>query len=238
MSRFTVLLASVSGLVCVSSVQAASLQVSPVSLDLTAPVRASSITLRNNSDDRSNVQIRVYKWTQVAGKDQLTPATEVIVSPPAAALQPDKAYTIRVVHLTAPSRSSEESYRLLIDELPEINVRRRAAAVNLATRYSIPVFFSDRSATADLHWKIQRSGKELMIEATNTGNRHAKVANLTASTSSSQVNFGGGLNGYVLPGSTVRWTASAGPIQVGSHVNITAKGDDYAVNQTAMVSGR
>lgn len=238
MSRFSVLLAAVSGLVCVSSVQAASLQVSPVSIDLTAPARTSSITLRNESDGQTNVQIRVYKWTQVAGVDQLTPATDVIVSPPAAKLQPNTAYTIRVAHLNTPSTSSEESYRLLIDELPEVNVRRRNAVIDLATRYSIPVFFSDHSASADLRWKLQRSGKQLVVEVTNSGNRHAKLANLTAATSSARVNFGAGLNGYVLPGSTMRWTAPAGAIQVGAHVNITAKGDDYAVNQATVVSGR
>lgn len=237
MTRLSMFLAAVSGLVCAGHVQAASLQVSPVSLDLTAPSRTSSITLRNDSDGLTNVQIRVYKWTQVEGKDQLTPATDVIVSPPAAKLQPDKAYTIRVVHLNTPAKSSEESYRLLIDELPEVNVRRRNAIVDFATRYSIPVFFSDHSASADLRWTVQRSGKNLVVEATNSGNRHAKLANLTAVTSAGRVNFGAGLNGYVLPGSTMRWTAAAGSIQAGSHINITAKGDDYAVNQAAVVTG-
>lgn len=92
MSRISVLLAVVSGLVCVSSVQAASLQVSPISLDLTAPARTSSVTLRNNTDGTTNVQIRAYKWTQVAGVDQLMPANDVIVSPPAAALRRHNLY--------------------------------------------------------------------------------------------------------------------------------------------------
>lgn len=238
MCRLSVLLVAVSGLVCVSSVQAASLQVSPISLDLTAPARTSSITLRNISDGSTNVQIRIYKWTQVAGVDQLTPATDVIVSPPAAKILPEKAYTIRVAHLIAPAKKDEESYRLLIDELPEINVRRPKTNVNFLTQYSIPVFFSDHSASADLRWKVERKGKELVVEATNKGNRHAKIAGLTVSTPNSHVNFGAGLNGYVLPGSTMHWSISAGSIQSGSLVNITAKGDDYDIKQAAVVKSR
>ncbi|MGQ5719978.1 hypothetical protein [Pseudochrobactrum asaccharolyticum] len=47
MSRLSVPLALVCGLVFVSATQAASLQVSPVPLDLTAPTRTASLTLRN-----------------------------------------------------------------------------------------------------------------------------------------------------------------------------------------------
>ncbi len=236
MSRLSVPLALVCGLVFVSATQAASLQVSPVSLDLTAPARTASLTLRNESDSPSNVQIRVFKWTQANGADQLTPATDVVVSPPATQVQPGKAYTIRVAHTDAPTQKIEESYRLLIDELPEVNVHRRRTSVDLITRYSIPVFFSDRSASADVSWSVQRKGKNLVVEATNNGKRHAKLANLAVAATGKPVSFGAGLNGYVLPGSTMRWTAAAGPINAGSHVTITAKGDDYAVNQTAVVS--
>lgn len=238
MARLSVLLAVVSGLVFTSNVQGASLQVSPISLDLAEPARTASLTLRNQSDEPINLQIRVYKWTQEAGTDQLVPANDVIVSLPAAKLQPGKAYTIRVARLNVPATRVEQSYRLRIDELPDINVRRPSTFVNFVARYSIPVFFSDRAATADLRWTIQRSGKQLVIEATNNGNRHAKVANLSAVATGGRVSFGAGLNGYVLPGSTMRWTATAGSIKTGSRVTITAKGDDYAVNQTAVVSGR
>lgn len=236
MSRLFVPLAFVCGLVFVSATQAASLQVSPVSIDLTAPSRTASLTLRNQSDSPSNIQIRVFKWTQTSGTDQLTPAKDVVVSPPATQVQPGKAYTIRIVHLETPAQKSEESYRLLIDELPQINVRRRRTLVDLVTRYSIPVFFSDRSASADLNWSVQRKGKNLVVEAANNGKRHAKLANLTAASAGKRISFGDGLNGYVLPGSTMRWTAAAGPIKAGAHVTITAKGDDYTVNQTAVVS--
>ncbi|WP_343713580.1 molecular chaperone [Inquilinus sp.] len=240
MRRFLALLAVVPGLVFATDGRAASLQVSPVSVDLTAPAQASAVNLRNNGDRPVNVQVRVFKWTQSGGDDQLAPATDVVASPPAASLQPGTTYTIRVARTGAPVASGEQTYRLLIDELPEVNVRRPADSVNLVVRYSIPVFFADRAAGAELRWDVRREGGSLVVEATNSGDRHAKIANLTVASPGGRVSFGEGLNGYVLPGSTKRWTANAGAqrIQPGSSVSITAKGDDYAVNQTATVAGR
>ncbi len=240
MRRFLALLALIPGLVLAQDGRAASLQVSPVSVDLTAPARASSVNLRNNGDRPVNVQVRIYKWTQSGGEDQLDLATDVVVSPPAASLQPGTTYTIRVARTGAPVTSGEESYRLLIDQLPEVNVRRPADTVNLVIRYSIPVFFGERSAGAELRWEVRRDGGRLVVEASNIGNRHAKIANLRVASTGGKVSFGEGLNGYVLPGSTRRWVVSAGAqrIRPGSTVTITAKGDDYAINQTSTVAGR
>lgn len=229
-----------SGLLFAQDGQAAFLQVSPVSLDLTAPAQTASVNLRNNGDRPVNVQVRVYHWTQSGGEDQLTPATDVVASPPATKLQPGTTYTIRVARTVAPVMAGEEAYRLVIDELPEVNLRRPSETVNMVIRYSIPVFFTERGAGAELRWEVRRDGGRLVVEATNTGQRHAKIADLTVASPSGQVSLGKGLNGYVLPGSTRRWIATAGAqrLQPGSNVNITANGDDYAVHQSTTITGR
>jgi fimbrial chaperone protein len=216
---------------------ASPLQVSPVSVDLTSPAQSASVNLRNNGDKPVNIQVRVFAWSQSGGEDQLKPSHDVVASPPAATLLPGTTYTIRVARVAPPLKAGEETYRLLIDQLPDVNVRRPAGTVDLAIRYSIPVFFANSGAGAELKWDVRRQGKSLIAEATNTGNRHAKLAGLTLSGPSGKVSFGEGLNGYVLPGSTRRWTvdAGAGSIRSGNSVNITAKGNDYAVNQKVVV---
>ena len=152
---------------------AAPLQVSPVSVDLTAPGQTSTVNLRNEGDRPVNVQVRVFSWTQVNGEDKLTPSRDVVASPPAATLQPGTTYTIRIARIAPPLKAGEETYRLLIDQLPEVNIRRPSSAVDLAIRYSIPIFFAERAAGAELQWNVSRSGKTLIAEATNVGNRHA-----------------------------------------------------------------
>ncbi|QND52802.1 molecular chaperone [Phyllobacterium sp. 628] len=219
--------------------QAASLQVSPVTLDLTAPAQSATLNLRNMGDSPVNVQVRAYHWAQVGGEDQLIPAKDVVASPPAAKLQPGTTYTIRVVRMGPPVVKGEEAYRLMIDELPEVNLRRPANSINVDIRYSIPVFFTAaHGAGADVHWKVARDSSHLTVEGSNTGNRHAKIADLALASPTGTISVGGsGLNGYVLPGSTRRWATTRGMqrIQPGSSVRVTAKGDDYAVNQPVAV---
>jgi fimbrial chaperone protein len=231
-------LSALLGLVAASACGAASLQVAPVTIDLTAPAQAATVHLQNGGQRPVNVQVRVFKWTQSGGQDRYEPTTEVVASPPAATLPAGTTYTIRVARVAPPVAQGEQSYRLLIDELPEVNVRRPAGSVNLTIRYSLPVFFADRAAGAALKWEVVRQGGRLIARATNTGNRHAKIADLTIAGPGGKVGFGGGLNGYVLPGSTKEWSTAARAIRPGNRVTITAKGNDYAVDQTAVVSGR
>jgi fimbrial chaperone protein len=50
-----------------TSPRAASLQVSPVSVEVPAPGAAATITLRNEGSNPLNAQIRVFRWSQVNG---------------------------------------------------------------------------------------------------------------------------------------------------------------------------
>lgn len=119
MTRKSLILAAVSGLVYVSSDSGGIFtSVACWPRHHRTNSRNASVTLSNKSSEPADVQIRVFKWTQIGGEDHLTPATDVIVSPPAAKVQPNTAYTIRVAQLKAPSKDREESYRLWIDELP------------------------------------------------------------------------------------------------------------------------
>ena len=63
--------------------RAGTLQVEPVLIDVTAPGAASTVTLRNEGTAPINVQIRLFRWSQVDGKEKLEPTDEVVASPPA-----------------------------------------------------------------------------------------------------------------------------------------------------------
>src|SRR5450755_3376846 len=98
--------------------QAASLQVAPVSVEVAAPGAASTLKLRNEGAQPLDAQIRVFRWTQVDGADTLTPADDVVASPPQVSLRPKTDYVVRVVRTSKEPVAKEETYRLLIDELP------------------------------------------------------------------------------------------------------------------------
>ena len=59
------------------------------------------------------------RWRVEGGREVLTPADGVGVSPPFATLGPGGSHMVRVVRVSKRPVVGEEAYRLLLDELPE-----------------------------------------------------------------------------------------------------------------------
>jgi fimbrial chaperone protein len=208
--------------------RAASLQVAPVSIEVQAPSAAATFQLRNVGTSPLNAQIRVFRWVQTNGQEKLEPTSDVVVSPPITSLAPNTDYTVRLVRVSAQPVSNGESYRLLVDELPD-PANQRNRAVNLVLRYSIPVFFYSRDTTdAQLVWSIEQRSGHVYVSAANNGDRHVRVSALKLQdVSGTTVPFSSGLTGYVLGHSIMRWAAPGKTHQfpTGNSVVISAQGD-------------
>ena len=159
----------------IAPASAASLQVSPVTLELQAPTAAATLTLNNPGATPLKAQIRVMRWSLVDGHERLEPATDIVASPPMAALQPRTDYTVRIVRLSKQAPVTEETYRLLVDEIPDKG-SVAPGTVTMAFRYSIPVFFYPASTIAPaLTWSVESRDGKTFVSATNTGTRHVRI---------------------------------------------------------------
>lgn len=222
---------------CAAS-RAGSLQVTPVLIDVQVPAAASKLELRNVGPNLLNAQIRVYRWTQEGGADHLVETRDVVVSPPLAQVPANGEQLVRIVRLSKQPVRGEESYRLIIDELPQSNIRK-GASVNFSLRYSVPVFFG--AATDRLRppeWQVSQQAGRLLVTATNGGDRRIRISRLKISSSRvGTVSFGNGLAGYVLARSSVQLPNK--PVVArgveGSTVDITAQTENGPVLATAVV---
>lgn len=185
---------------------AAQLSVSPVLIDLEAPTQASVLNLSNDGESPITVQTRVFQWVQNAGREDLKNTLSVIASPPIVTLAPRQTYTVRLVRVSKEPMLGEESYRVLIDELPDPS-RPQANGVSVLVRQSIPVFMSGSSAgPPDVSWALQNVEGELYLAAVNRGNTRLRLANASLHDPDGTVlSLGKGLIGYVLAQSTMRW---------------------------------
>jgi fimbrial chaperone protein len=208
--------------------QAASLQVAPVLVEVPTPGATASLKLHNEGTKPLDAQVRIFKWTQVDGADSLTPTDDVAASPPIASLRPNTDYTVRVVRTIKEPVVKEESYRLLIDELPAV-ANGTAATVNIALRYSIPVFFTVPGGTAPkLSWELRQRANKPVIVVNNVGDRRIRLAKLKFIDGKGAVaNFGDGLAGYVLGHSSKAFDvpANAKGFGTGGVVSISAQTD-------------
>lgn len=226
-------------LLCMAGkVEAASLRVAPVILDLRAPTAASMVRVWNDANRPLNVQIRVFRWTQRNGEDVYEPTNDVVASPPMTTLRPGGENLIRIVRTVKKPVEGEESYRLIVDELPDPS-RRRANTITLVIRQSIPVFFAMTDAVdASPSWTVTPRRGGYVVTARNTGAKRLKISNLSLSAGGAAVARRNGLVGYVLGNSSASWfVPSTGRRLSSSSVTITADSEAGRFHARARLQG-
>ena len=224
-----------------SAAGAASITITPVGVAVTAPDKAGNVSLINNSDAATRVQIRIFRWKQVDGKDVLEPTRDVVASPPVASIPSGAKYTLRLARVAVAAVSGEESYRLIIDELPPpIDPKSGASGVQLLLRASIPAFFGTKDARPDVEWRVWKAGGKLHVTATNKGSRHLKLTEFAIEGPSGTTKIiATGSNAYVLPGSSLSYESAEGApdYPIGTGVTVTAaKGSPDAVRAMLTVT--
>ncbi len=124
----------------------------------------------------------------------------------------------------------------MVDELPDA-LRQRNGAVAVVLRHSIPVFFSPPDAdTAKVTWRARVIAGKLVLTATNAGGRRLRLAAMKVSDGRGTINFGDGLVGYALAGSTMTWER---PLPRGfnpANLRISAQSDLGPLHATAQVT--
>jgi len=185
-----------------AAVQAAHLGVSPTLIDVAAGVSVAGLRVMNGDAEQAvSVQARLVRWQQKDGGDVYTPATGVVASPPVTRVLPGTENLIRIVRTATHPVVGEESYRLLVDQLPESgNGQPTTGTIGLLIRHSVPVFFASAQATpAQPQWHITRvdQGWQVMVE--NQGDTRLRLSELTLyDEDDTPVAHRPGLVGYVL----------------------------------------
>jgi fimbrial chaperone protein len=187
---------------------AASLQISPVSLNLRPDQGAAGIALQNMGDAPIYGQVRVYAWDQKDGEDVLTPTTLLVASPPIVQIGARASQTIRLVRTgaNAPGGPGELTFRVLIDEVSRDDAGQ-GSGIDIKLRYSVPVFVLAQASAAEvLTWQVARQADGWHLTVTNRGQRHAQIGALSfANAAGKQFSISKGLFGYVLAGRARSW---------------------------------
>ena len=219
----------------IGATAAGALSVDPILLEMTAPAMAGALTLRSGDDHDVTVQTRVLRWTQRNGKETLSATTDVVASPPAVKLVPNADYTVRIVRLSKAPLVGEESYRVIVDQLPDLR-QQQTQAVSLLIRQSIPLFFDGPGLMpAKLSWSFASSGGKVALVASNTGDMRVRIASLKLRDGQGRVlSFGNGLLGYALGHQSMSWVlpGDAGGFGGGT-IAITAETEKGLLNATA-----
>lgn len=209
---------------------ASGLQIAPTSLEMAAAGPAQALWLTNSGDHELRAQVRAYKWSQAGGKDALDPTQALVASPPMLAVPPGGRQLVRVIRTGQDTAAGEQTYRLLVDELPL--EAAKGTGVTYVLRYSVPVFVG-ASGTPSLKWSGTPGRDTLELTVSNAGTAHAQIRDVDlVQPGTAPVAIVPGLLGYVLPGATMHWTIAlpAGASATNASLKALVNGD--ATDQT------
>ncbi len=217
-----------------SAVLAGALEVSPINIEVPAAAATTTENLTNRGKTPINAQLRIFKWVQKNGVDKLEATTDVVASPPALKIPPGGKATIRVVRLSKAPVTGEETYRLLIDDIPPPPAAG-TDSVTFAVRHNIPVFYQASGIKSKLAWTAKSNNGQLELDATNDGLLHSRLSLLAVTIGGVTTNFNNGLAGYVLGGGSNAWKMKLKALKAGTSVKITASTNDGPVETTIQV---
>lgn len=215
--------------------EAASLRVSPVNVQLTAPASATQLTLSNPGTEPVNVQIRAFRWTQ-PGEDRLERTDALAASPPATTLAAGSEGLVRLIRTANAPVQREESYRVLVDQLPNA-ASGSGPTLTLAVRHSVPVFISPpQAAPPRVSWTANRRGNTLTLTARNSGGRRMKITSLSLRDSAGHKLDRKGLVGYVLAGGSRSWGFEVGGgFAPGSNLAVAGSSETGGISAATLV---
>jgi fimbrial chaperone protein len=189
-----------------TAVGAQALSVLPVTILLSPGQKTTSLTITNQGTTETAVQIRAYAWSQKNddGDIQLSSTNMVVLSPPLARIAPGASQVVRLILRMTPE-TKEETYRILIDQVPP---PAEPGVVHLVLRLSIPIFAPPPIRSfSDVQFHLERDADHIYLVAMNTGNLHDVIRNIALTTSDGRKlePESGGATPYILSGATRRW---------------------------------
>jgi fimbrial chaperone protein len=168
------------------------------------------LTVRNQSDEETVVQLQANAWSQQDGADVLEPTADLIAVPPLFTLAPGGSQVVRIGLRRPPSPRSEMTYRLLLREVPPPPADD-FTGLQVALNLSLPVFVLPSAvAEPEIRLRLARSAEgDAELQLSNAGNAHVQLRQVRLTGPGGDSIEGRGLPIYLLPGQSRTWQLKA-----------------------------
>ena len=167
------------GLLAASHAFAGEFVINPLRLTLDRTTKASEVVVRNDDKSPLRLQVEAMRWTQNAqGVDQYEPSDGLLYFPRTMEIPPGESRIVRVGVRGAPV-SSEDAYRLFIEELPPASAadeQAKGTSLRIFLRVGVAVFVApaqpERKAEIT---RLTLAGRQGEWSVTNAGNVHIRA---------------------------------------------------------------
>jgi fimbrial chaperone protein len=220
--------------------RAGQFSVTPVRIFMAPKDRAAAITITNESDEPLVMQADVYAWKQKPdGEDDLIASEDLFLAPPIIKLAPRARQVVRLAVLRPASTPEQQTYRLIVREVPEAQAPDKNVQVQIALAFSLPVFITPADAKRNLSCSMERSGDNTAIASCeNAGRAYVQPRELALVTANGTRIAARETGGYILPGNKRGFELKAADGKLASGAAKLVVGLDDGTSQTFDVAVR
>jgi fimbrial chaperone protein len=206
-----------------ASAVAATLQVAPVRITISADGKAGVVRLHNQSDVPTLVQVEALAWNEAVDLADMPRTNEILAVPPVVEIAAGAEQLIRLALRKPLTSGTEQAYRLLITEVPRV-VGDGSQGVSFALRLNLPVFVTPEGALPQPSWSLQREGGGAKLTLGNQGNAHVRVQSIALfEDGGANPVFVSDEGGYVLAGRERSWQLNLASLKAGASLTVKAE---------------
>lgn len=219
--------------------RAASFEVGPVLIKLSAQHPVAVEEVRNDSDTPVTIQVSVAAWEQSEDADRYLPTRDLVATPPIFTLAPAGRQIVRVASRLAWPLLQERSYRMFLQQVPSGRAPGERTVLQVLLRLGVPVFVEPQSGVVAprLVWSAQATAHGLTVRVDNQGSGHARINSLTVYDGSRHRLAQGPVGFYVLPGHARSFTLTSNrAVKPGMRLHVKAQTDAGQVSADAVVA--
>lgn len=161
---------------------AASVNVSPVVIEVESPRKAVAVTVTNNSDRAITFQADAFTWRQDNGADRYDPTSDLLVVPSVVEIPANGSQVIRVVLRTPTPSPVERAFRVMLEDISDDVAPKEGKGLAFRFIHNLPVMIAPSTKVINsMQWKpcAAKAAGQSCVSLRNTGNRRIKVASLT-----------------------------------------------------------
>jgi fimbrial chaperone protein len=159
---------------------AANFNIKPVKVFLDSRNRIEKLTLKNDSDDVLNLQLKSYLWTQdQKNQDVYQETKDLIIFPKIITLKKAEEKIVRIGTNQIPG-AVEKSYRIYVKELPSAEKEEsQGSTIRMLLKIGVPVFISPITKNPGGSMEMTKlQGGNMEFKVTNKGNLHFIVTDI------------------------------------------------------------
>jgi fimbrial chaperone protein len=216
-------IACLAGCLVSASALAATLQVSPVRISISADGKAGVVRLQNQSDVPTLVQVEALAWNEAADLAEAPRTGEILAVPPVFEIAAGAEQVIRLALRRPLTSDTEQAYRLLITEVPR-EVGENIQGVTFALRLNLPVFVTPDGALPQPVWSLRQDGGGATLTLGNEGTAHVRIQSIALfEDGGADPVFVSDDGGYVLAGGERSWQLDLGRLKAGAALTVKAE---------------